>query len=158
MTTLATVPEGDTTQWAVMSWVCQQGEFLDSPIQHVLLYYLAANSFYEKRNPEGSPVGQVLYQASHYAEIMQGTSIRSRETLRRALNGLGDLAYLTRARRPGGGHQPVKIRVMWDAQMDDYRERLRAGEVPLHPQFMTRPSTKKSEPKRALNLVQSINF
>lgn len=124
---------GDTKQWDVMAWAIRQGVWLPGPSHQAVLLYLCANAFYREDNSEGARPGQVMFSASRYEDIMAGTAIRTHDTVRRVLNDLQDRAYVARHVRPGGGHQPLLIRVLWDQSMDEYRERLRAGEADLLP-------------------------
>lgn len=146
------------TQWEAMQWVLAQGEHLPGPAHAAVLYYLAANAFYQPNNPEGAEVGQVLYQASKYERIMRGTAIKSRQTLRKALNELQDLAYVHRAERSGRGtHEPLRISVLWDPRWDVIREGLRAGTRGLPTALLDRPAGPvKRAPVVTLRAVEDV--
>lgn len=138
---LAPIASGSTpAQWEVLRWVAAQGEFL-TPTPMATLYYLASNAWYRPGNQEEAPVCQVLYQASKYENIMRGTGIRSRMTLRKALNDLQDQAYVYRSERGSwGNHDPLRIMVLWEEPWDLLREGLRAGTRTLPERLLERPS------------------
>jgi hypothetical protein len=124
-----------------------------------VLVYLTANAFLEEPNPEGAPRGQVLFAASRYSAIRQATAIKSDNTVRKVLHDLQEMAYIWRVRRPGAGHQPLKIQVLWEESVDDLRERLRAGEADLPVRLQIHPEAPKPNaevvPLRAVSTLTS---
>lgn len=137
--------DGDTNVWDVVCWAYEQAQFLPSVHHQAVLVYLATHAFYNESNREGAGRGQVLYAASFYAEIQSKCSIRSPHTVRKVLHDLQEGAFIVRQRRTGEGHQPLRITVLWEGRMDQYREKLRAGEESLRPMLQMHPEGRKAK-------------
>lgn len=138
--------EGDTTSGDVMRWVWSQGIHMSRPSHQVLLAYLASNAFLSDDNDEGEEVGIVMYRKSYFEEIMAGTGVRSRATLRAALDDLQEMAYIRREERYRPT-DPLRITVFWHESDDEFRERLRAGRVSLPPALQRAKKEGKSHAK-----------
>lgn len=154
---VAEIAAGDVDQWDVMTWVVEQGQFMPSPTHQAVLFYLAANAFYREDNPEGEPVGTVLYQASRYEAIMAGTAIRTKATVHRTLNDLQEMAYVWREKRTGSQNQPLRIAVLWEARFDAHREGMRDGSKSQIPKLLIRPTRpRKSAEVVPLRAVEAV--
>lgn len=143
-------PDGNTTQWEVMEWATRQACFMETPMHQCLLYYLSLKAFYNAENPEQAPIGQVLHQASFVQAMMDGTAIKSRQSIRRCLNDLQDQGYITRRERPTDGtcgQKPHAVTVLWEEEFEDYRKGLRNGSGKAHPMLLTRPVRKATKPR-----------
>lgn len=120
-----------------MRWVWSQGIYMSRPTHMALLAYLASNAFLSKNNDEGEDDGVVMYSKSYFEEIMAGTGIRSRATLRAALDDLQEMAYIMREERYRPT-DPLRISVFWHESDDEFRERIRTGRAAL-PERLKRP-------------------
>lgn len=121
---MTSLPDGEVHLDEVMAWAQEQSQYMMSPSQTLVLWYLCINAFRHETNYEDRYPGDVLSGRVSLSKIQMGTGL-SQRAVRYALDDLQDWGYICAVHKPGNGKS--RITVYWTSDADEMRAEVRAG-------------------------------